>query len=80
MAVVVMFWLTAVIWVVRDADTSADDTVEHFLYFELVNEDGMVTDSDWIKFTSKADLADFIEQANKAFAYYGYPEIKYSDG
>ena len=80
MAVVAMFCLTAVVCVVSDADTSADDTVEHFLYFELVNEDGMVTDSDWIKFTSKADLADFIEQANKAFAYYGYPEIKYTEG
>ena len=80
MAVVAMFCLTAVVCVVSDADTSADDTVEHFLYFELVNADGMVTDSDWIKFTSKADLADFIEQANKAFAYYGYPEIKYTEG
>ena len=36
MAVVVMFCLTAVICVVSDADTSADDTVEHFLYFALI--------------------------------------------
>lgn len=77
MAVVAMFCLTAVVCVVSDADTSADDNKVHYFYIEIVNEDGMVTSTDWIKFTSTAELENYVEEANKAFKFYGYPELKF---
>ena len=80
MAVVAMFCLTAVVCVVSDADTSADDNKVHYFYIEIVNEDGMVTSTDWIKFTSTAELENYVEEANKAFKFYGYPELQFVNG
>ncbi len=77
LAIVAMFCLTAAICVIDDKDASAADTVEHYAYFEIVSEDGLVTDSDWVKFTSENNAADFVEKANAAFAYYGY-EVKFT--
>ncbi len=79
LAIVAMFCLTAVICVIDDKDASAADSIEHYLYFEVVSDDGLVTSSDWIKFTSTTDATDFVEKANAAFAYYGYTNIKYVD-
>ncbi len=77
LAIVAMFCLTAVICVIDDKDSSAADSVEHYAYFEIVSEDGLVTSSDWVKFTSTNDAADFVEKANTAFAYYGY-DVKFT--
>ncbi len=77
LAIVAMFCLTAAICVIDDKDASAADTVEHYAYFEIVSEDGLVTSSDWVKFTSENTAADFVEKANAAFAYYGY-EVKFT--
>ena len=79
LAIVAMFCLTAAICVIDDKDSSAADSVEHYLYFEIVSDDGLVTSSDWIKFTSTTDATDFVTEANKAFAYYGYTNIKFID-
>ena len=77
LAIVAMFCLTAVICVIDDKDSSAADSVEHYAYFEIVSEDGLVTSSDWVKFTSANDAADFVEKANAAFTYYGY-EVQFT--
>ena len=78
LAIVAMFCITAVVCVVGDTDTSADDTIDRFLYFEIVNEDGVVVETDWIKFTSTTDPFDFAEKATAAFALYGHPDIGFT--
>ncbi len=75
LAIIAMFCLTAVICVAGDDNTSAADSVEHFVYIEVVNADHVVTDEIWMKFTSTTDANDFVEKANEAFKFNGYSEI-----
>ena len=77
-AVVSLFCVAAFAAVFISDDSSADGTVNHRLYIEMIGPDALVSSSQWMYFTSNGTPADFATKASAAITAYGIDDVSFS--